>query len=107
MAEAISVQRRSIGGLVNDLFFTLKIGDTAKYLGFPVQFTASAPEFFGQLATTRPALIIIDLTLSGVDIAALLARLTDDPQHTAVPILGYTTHADWKRTGPLHDNCTK
>jgi CheY-like chemotaxis protein len=107
MAEATSGQQQSILALVNDLFFTLKIGDTAKYLGLPVQFTASAPEFFGQLATTRPALIIMDLTLSGVDMAALLAHLTDDPPPTAVPILGYTTHADWKRTGPLHDKCTK
>jgi CheY-like chemotaxis protein len=107
MAEATSGQQQSILALVNDLFFTLKIGDTAKYLGVPVQFTAGAREFFAQLATTHPALIIMDLTLSGVDMAALLERLTDDPQQTAVPILGYTTHADWKRTGPLHDKCTK
>jgi CheY-like chemotaxis protein len=107
MTEANVGQRQPVLALVDDLFFTLKIGDTAKYLGLPIQFAASAPEFFGRLASTRPALVIVDLTVSGVDMADFFTRLTNDLPQAAVPILGYTTHADWKQTGPLHDKCTK
>ena len=107
MTEAHVGQRQPVLALVDDLFLTLKIGDTAKYLGLPIQFAASAPEFFGRLASTRPALVIVDLTVSGVDMADFFTRLTNDLPQAAVPILGYTTHADWKQTGPLHDKCTK
>jgi CheY-like chemotaxis protein len=107
MTEPNAGQQRPVFALVDDLFFTLKISDTAKHLGLPIQFAASAPEFLGRLGGTRPALVIVDLTLSGVDMAALFTRLTSDPPQAAVPILGYTTHADWKHTSPLHDKCTK
>jgi 23S rRNA pseudouridine1911/1915/1917 synthase len=107
MAEPVSASLKPILALVSDLFFTLKIGDTAKFLGLPIQFAASAPEFFDQLATSRPVLIIVDLTLHGVDTADFFERLTDNGLQPIAPILGYTTHADWKRTGPLHDKCTK
>jgi CheY-like chemotaxis protein len=107
MAEPVSASLKPILALVSDLFFTLKIGDTAKFLGLPIQFAASAPEFFDQLATSRPVLIIVDLTLHGVDTADFFERLTDTGLQPIAPILGYTTHADWKRTGPLHDKCTK
>ena len=100
-------QQQPVLALVDDLFFTLKIGDTAKYLGRHIQFSASAPEFFGRLASTRPALVIVDLTLRGVDMADFFTRLSGDLPQAAVPILGYTTHADWKHTSPLHDKCTK
>ena len=51
--------------------------------------------------------MIADLTLDGVDLAALFEELAAEAHQVTVPILGYTTHADWKRTGPLHDRCTK
>jgi CheY-like chemotaxis protein len=107
MAEPASAPPRPILALVNDLFFTVKIQDTAKHLGLPIAFATSAQAFSDQLKHTRPALVIADLTLGGMDLAALLAPLTADAQQAAVPVLGYTTHADWKRTGPLHDKCTK
>ena len=107
MAEPVHAHAKPILALVSDLYFAAKIGDTAAYLGHPIEFTGSGPEFFDRLAQARPALIIVDLTLSGMDISAALDQLTGDPQHAAVPVLGYTTHADWKHTGPLHDRCTR
>jgi CheY-like chemotaxis protein len=107
MAEPIVGLGKPILALVNDLFFTLKIGDTVKSLGRPIEVAGSAEEFRDKFRRTRPALVIADLTLGGVDMAALLEEVAADAQRTAVPILGYTTHADWKRTGPLHDRCTK
>lgn len=107
MAEPSNTQEKAILALVNDLYFAAKIGDTARYLGYPIEFTGSGPDFFDRLAHARPALIIADLTIGGVDIAEVLRELKEDPQQAAVPVLGYTTHADWKHTGPLHDKCTK
>lgn len=102
-----NVQGKGILALVSDLYFGTKIGDTAKHLGYPIEFTGSGADFFDRLADGRPALIIADLTIGGIDIAAVLSQLKGDPQQAGVPILGYTTHADWKRTGPLHDACAK
>jgi CheY-like chemotaxis protein len=107
MAQPASAPTRPILALVNDLFFALKIEDTAKALGLPVMFAGSAAEFFDKLGNAHPALVIADLTIGGVDLSAALTQLKADPQRAAVPILGYTTHADWKRTGSLHEQCTK
>jgi CheY-like chemotaxis protein len=107
MAESTVAQQRPILALVADLFFTLKIGDTARSVGLPIRFAGSAEEFLDSFRKTRPALVIADLTLNGVDVAALFEELAADAHQVTVPILGYTTHADWKRTGPLHDRCTK
>jgi CheY-like chemotaxis protein len=107
MAQPIVSHQQPILALVDDLFFTLKIEDTAKSLGLPIQFAARSQEFLDRFRRTRPALVIADLTLGGVDLAALFEELAAEAPHGTVPVLGYTTHADWKRTGPLHDSCTK
>jgi CheY-like chemotaxis protein len=107
MADSTVDRRQTILALVNDLFFTLKIGDTAKSVGVPIQFASNTQEFLDRFRKIRPALVIADLTLAEADMAALFEQLAEDGSQTAVPILGYTTHADWKRTGPLHDRCTK
>jgi CheY-like chemotaxis protein len=107
MAEQTVAQQRPILALVNDLFFTLKIRDTAKSAGFPIYFAASSEEFLDSFRKTYPALVIADLTLDGVDMAALFDQLGAAAGQATLPILGYTTHADWKRTGPHHNRCTK
>jgi CheY-like chemotaxis protein len=93
--------------LVNDLFFTLKISDTAKSLGVPIHFAGNHAEFLEHWQNDAPALVIADLTLAGADVAVLLEQVASTADRAQPPILGYTTHADWKRTGPLHDRCTK
>lgn len=107
MAEPTVAQQRPILALVTDLFFTLKLGDTAKAVGLPIQFAGSPEELLDRFRKIHPALVIADLTLEGVDVAALFEKLAADAHRVTVPILGYTTHADWKRTGPVHDRCTK
>jgi CheY-like chemotaxis protein len=107
MAEPIVTQQRPILALVNDLFFTLKIGDTAKSIGLSIDFVGSSEAFLERWRNTCPALVIADLTLGGVDLAALFDQLPAVADQHTPPILGYTTHADWKHTGPLHNRCTK
>jgi CheY-like chemotaxis protein len=107
MVEPASAPPQPILALVNDLFFTVKIEDAAKHLGLSIAFATSAQAFSDKLRHTRPALVIVDLTWVGMDLAALFSPLTANARQGAVPVLGYTTHADWKHTGPLHDKCTK
>jgi hypothetical protein len=107
MAEATVIQRRPILALVADLFFTLKIGDTAKAVGWPIDFVGSAEECLDHFRKARPVLVIADLTLHGVDMGALFEELAAEAHQVMVPILGYTTHADWKHTSPWHDKCAK
>ena len=107
MAESTDTQQQPILALVTDLFFVLKISDTAKAVGWPIIFAESAKEFLDRFQKATPALVIADLVIPGVDVAGLFEELSADAHQGAVPILGYTTHADWKRTSPLHDRCTK
>jgi CheY-like chemotaxis protein len=107
MTEETVTHARPILALVTDLFFTLKIGDIAKAVGLPIHFAGSAEEFLDRFRKVHPALVIADLTANGVDVAALFEELAAEAHQLAVPILGYTSHADWKRTGPLHDSCTQ
>jgi CheY-like chemotaxis protein len=106
MAEPTHAQPQQILALVNDLFFMLKIEDTAKHLGWPIRFASTVREFLERLEDVRPTLLIADLTIGTEDLALLFNQLRASPQQATRPILGYTTHADWKRTGPLHDQCT-
>jgi DNA-binding response OmpR family regulator len=106
MAEPTRAQPQQILALVNDLFFMLKIEDTAKHLGWPIQFASTVPEFLERLREVHPTLLIADLTIDTEDLAFLFDQLRSSLQQATTPILGYTTHADWKRTGPLHDQCT-
>jgi len=107
MTEETVTQPRPILALVTDLFFTLKIGDTAKAIGLPIHFAGTAEEFLDRFRQLGPALVIADLTINGVDMAALFEELAAEAHQVMVPILGYASHADWKRTGPLHDRCTQ
>jgi CheY-like chemotaxis protein len=85
----------------------LKIEEAAKSIGLPIQFAGSGEEFLDSFRKAHPALVIADLTLTGIDLAALFEALRADTRDGAVPLLGYTTHADWKRTNPLHARCTR
>ncbi|MGH8058732.1 MAG: hypothetical protein ACREOH_16085 [Candidatus Entotheonellia bacterium] len=98
---------QAILALVNDLFFLLKIRDTVTHVGYSMHVAGSVGEFFDKLARTCPSLIILDLTISGVEIPPLLRQLREDPHQRAIPVLAYTTHADWKRTAPLHAECSR
>jgi CheY-like chemotaxis protein len=107
MAEPTGTQTQQIVALVNDLFFMLKIEDTAKHLGWAIRFASTVPECLARVQEAQPALLIADLTIDGEDFAALFDQLHVSPYRAMMPILGYTTHADWKRTGPLHERCTR
>ena len=54
MTEETVTPRRPILALVTDLFFTLKIGDTAKAVGSPIHFAGSSEEFLDRFRQDTP-----------------------------------------------------
>ncbi len=89
---------------VADLLFSSRIAETARRLGYRFQ----AARSLGDLRTAlegRPALVMLDLTASGLDQDAALREI--EAAGRPAPVLGWTTHVLWKATKPLHDRCDR
>ncbi len=82
---------RTILAVVDDLFFGVQIGDTAKRAGFTAQFAKDEASLL-KLAAEGPALIILDLNSP----AALghIGKLKADPATRAMPLLGFISHVN-------------
>ena len=89
---------------IPDLFFSTKVGAICAGLGRPFVVARTEAALMAKAAAAPPAILLVDLTAPAVE--ALLARLREGPT-AGLPLLGYTTHADWKRTKPLHDRCDR
>lgn len=90
--------------LVRDLLFSSRIGETAKRLGYACRVVRSVEALPGALAE-GPGLVMIDLAADGLDHEAALAAV--EAAGRPAPVLGWTTHALWKRTLPLHGRCDR
>ena len=89
---------------IPDLFFSTKVEAICAAIGRPFVVARTEAALMAKAAAARPAILLVDLTAPAVE--ALLARLREGPT-AGLPLLGYTTHADWKRTKPLHDRCDR
>ena len=76
-----------VAALVQDLFFSSKIGDTLRHLGHPALVTGRVDEFEEQVQRARPGLALVDLGLRGVDWAAAVRRLRAIPELADLPRL--------------------
>ncbi|MBI3002401.1 MAG: hypothetical protein HYY54_02005 [candidate division NC10 bacterium] len=89
---------------IPDLFFSTKVGAICAAIGRPFLVARTEADLLAKAASAGPAVLLVDLTAPGAE--GVLARLREDPA-ASLPLLGYTTHADWKRTKPLHDRCDR
>jgi hypothetical protein len=89
---------------IPDLFFSTKVEAICAAIGRPFVVARTEAALMAKAAAARPAILLVDLTAPAVE--ALLARLREGPT-AGLPLLGYTTHADWKRTKPLHERCDR
>ncbi len=96
---------KTILGFVPDLFFSTKIRDTAKYLGYTATISRTTDDLIQKAGELSPALIIVDLTAEGVNLEEPLTQLRLEAETAPVPVLAFTTHAAWKQTTPLHRLC--
>jgi DNA-binding NarL/FixJ family response regulator len=96
---------KTVLAFVPDLFFSTKIQDTAKHLGHTATISRTPDDFFRKARELSPALLIMDLTAEGTNLEGTLMQLRGGVQASPIPLLAFTTHADWKHTSPLHPLC--
>jgi CheY-like chemotaxis protein len=85
---------------VRDLLFSSRIGETARRLGYRFRAARSLDDLRAALES-QPALVMIDLTSADLDPDAALREIDAAGRHA--PVLGWSTHALWKTSKPLHD----
>ena len=83
---------RDILALVDDLFFSAKIGATAQSCGVPVEFVASRVALIAKAQGQAPGLIIIDLNGSATEPVESIRDLKALPELRATPLLAFFSH---------------
>ena len=92
------MQNKKVLAVLEDLFFTVKINESAKQAGLPVAFLKSEKDVLDQ-AGSQPALIILDLNFAAIDPVKLIEKLKSGAATKAINLIGYVSHvqADLKQ----------
>jgi CheY-like chemotaxis protein len=77
--------------VVEDLFFTAKINESAKHAGIAIEFVKSEKDAI-ERAKASPALIIIDLNCHSIDPLKLVGTLKSDEETKRISLIGYLSH---------------
>lgn len=86
-----TTESKRILAVLDDLFFMVKIKETAKQAGFPVEFLKTEIDVLDR-AKIHPALIIFDLNYHGVDPLNLIRTLKADHLTKGTSLIGYLSH---------------
>lgn len=89
MSEQAS-DTRTVVVLVNDLFFSVKIGNELKALGYVPKRARNLDQFVTLLHESDPALAIIDA--GAAPDWDRIAGLRDDPDVADIPIIAFAPH---------------
>lgn len=84
-------QKNRVLAVLEDLFFMVKINESAKRAGFSVEFVKSEEDALVK-ARTGPALIIVDLNFSGIDALKLITQLKAAEETKPISVIGYLSH---------------
>lgn len=95
-------EAKTILAVLEDLFFTVKINESAKRAGLPIQFVKSETDVM-EKAKGKPALIILDLNFQGVDPLKLIAKLKSDAETKTISLLGYVSHVQGELKQQAHE----
>jgi PleD family two-component response regulator len=82
---------KKILAVLEDLFFMVKINETAKRAGVSVDFVKSEADVMAQVGA-KPALIIVDLNYAGVDPLGLIRKLKSNAATRTISLIGYLSH---------------
>jgi len=77
--------------VLEDLFFTVKINESAKRAGLGITFVKSEHDALEQ-AKNQPALIILDLNFAGIEPLKLIQKLKLDEHTKGINLLAYVSH---------------
>ena len=93
---------KKVLAVLDDLFFTVKINESAKRAGLPVEIVKSEQDVL-EKAKSLPALIILDLNYAGVDPLSLVQRLKSEPETRGISVLGYVSHVQGELKQKAHE----
>lgn len=80
--------------VTDDLFFSAKIGETARQVGVSAVFVSDGDELDARIQQAAPALIMVDLGLMKADSISLIERLKQHPLTRTIPVIAYGSHVD-------------
>jgi PleD family two-component response regulator len=86
-----TAQNKRIVAVLEDLFFTVKINESAKRAGMPIVFVKSLQDALDK-AKEQPALIILDLNFQSIEPLKLVAELKANADTKAISLIGYVSH---------------
>lgn len=86
-----TVDSKKILAVLDDLFFMVKINESAKQAGLPIEFLKTETDVL-ERAKAHPALIIFDLNYQGVDALKLVQTLKADEGTKGISLIGYLSH---------------
>jgi CheY-like chemotaxis protein len=78
--------------LVDDLFFTAKISNTARNCGATLEIFSSFESLIHQIGLEPPALVIIDLNGTESRPFEAVQALKSNPVHVKIPIIAFYSH---------------
>ena len=82
---------KQVLAVLEDLFFTVKINESAKRAGLGIAFLKSEHDVLEQ-AKLHPALIIVDLNFQGIDPLNLIRKLKAGEHTRNISLIGYLSH---------------
>jgi len=84
-------KNNKILAVLDDLFFTVKINESAKRAGLPVEFVKSANDALDK-AQAHPPVIILDLNCASLDPLKLIEDLKSNAALKGIRLIGYVSH---------------
>jgi PleD family two-component response regulator len=94
--------KKKILAAIGDLFFTVKIRDTAKKMGLEVEFVKSDKDLLEQ-AKNKPMLIILDLSFAAMQPLKVIGKLKASAETRALSLLGYLSHVEGELKQKAHE----
>ena len=85
------MQHKKVLAVLEDLFFTVKINESAKRAGMQAEFVKSEQDALDK-AAQKPSVIILDLNFSRIDPLHLIKRLKSDEAAREISLIGYVSH---------------
>ena len=84
-------EKKKILAVLEDLFFTVKINESAKRAGLPIEFVKSEKDVLERVKN-NPLLIIIDLNFAVIDPLKVIEKLKANATTKSINVIGYVSH---------------
>jgi PleD family two-component response regulator len=95
-------QNKKIVAAVDDLFFTVKIGEAAKKAGLQVEFVKSEKDLL-EKAKDKPTLIILDLNFAAMQPLKMIPKLKGNAELKQTSVIGYLSHIQGELKQKAHE----